>query len=54
MLEHRTQGHSQLIRMTSTQNQQSYFLLYRRDDVDQERRLDFQQDVIKHAIVDDN
>lgn len=39
--------------MTSTQDQQPYLLSYRRDDVDEGRRLDSQHDVIKHAILGD-
>ena len=37
--------------MTSTNDQQPYLLSYRRDDIDEYRRLDSQHDVIKHAIL---
>ena len=39
--------------MSSTQDEQPYLLSYRRDEVDENRRLDSQHDVIKHAILDD-
>ena len=37
--------------MTSSHDQQPYLLSYRRDDVEEDRRLNSQHEVIKHAIL---
>ena len=37
--------------MISSYDQQSYLLSYRRDDVEEDRRLNSQHEVIKYAIL---
>ena len=38
--------------MTSSHDQQPYILSYRRDNAEEDRRLNSQHEVIKHAILD--